>query len=70
LAAPLDDQFRAAAYFALLRDEYPPFGDAAVALIGIAWSITTIIAWAMIILTGDFPQSLYHLGVGALRWST
>jgi len=93
---------RAAAYFALLRDEYPPFGDAeypaslefeapvgardrvsvafriillipqfiAVALIGIAWSITTIIAWVMIILTGDFPSSLYRFGVGALRWST
>jgi hypothetical protein len=95
---------RAAAYFALLRDEYPPFGDAqypaslefaapdgvgarnrlsvafriillipqfiAVALIGVAWSITTIVAWVMIILTGDFPASLYNFGVGALRWST
>lgn len=95
---------RAGAYFALLRDEYPPFGDAeypasfeftdtspdgardrlsvafriillipqfiAVALIGVAWAITTIVAWVMIILTGDFPESLYNFGVGALRWST
>jgi uncharacterized protein DUF4389 len=95
---------RAAAYLTLLRDEYPPFGDAeypaslefaapppdaardrlsvafriillipqfiAVALIGVAWAITTIVAWVMIILTGDFPESLYNFGVGALRWST
>ena len=95
---------RAGAYFTLLRDEYPPFGDGeypaslefealasvgarnrlsvafriillipqfiAVALIGFAWAITTIVAWVMIILTGDFPPSLYNFGVGALRWST
>ena len=92
---------RAAAYLALLRDEYPPFGDAeypasldfesragprdrlsvafrvfllipqfiAVWLIGVAWAITTIIAWVMVILTGRFPLSLYNFGVGALRWS-
>ena len=95
---------RAGAYLTLLRDEYPPFGDAeypaslefealvsdgarnrlsvafriillipqfiAVWLIGVAWAITTIIAWVMVILTGDFPPSLYKFGVGALRWST
>ena len=92
---------RAAAYFALLRDEYPPFGDAeypaalqfeapagprdrvSVALriillipqfialwfVSVAWAITTVIAWVMILLTGDFPSSLYDFGVGALRWS-
>lgn len=93
---------RAAAYLTLLRDEYPPFGDAdypaslvfnepigprdrvsvafrlillipqfiAVWAIGIAWAVTTVVSWVMIILTGDFPPSLYHFGVGALRWST
>jgi Domain of unknown function (DUF4389) len=93
---------RAAAYFALLRDEYPPFGDAeypaslqfespagsrnrlsvafriillipqfiALWFVGVAWAITTLIAWVMIILTGEFPSSLYNFGVGALRWST
>jgi Domain of unknown function (DUF4389) len=93
---------RAAAYLTLLRDEYPPFGDAdypaslqlqipegprnrlsialrlvllipqfiAVWLIGVAWGVTTLIAWVSIILTGDFPESLYRFGVGALRWST
>ncbi len=38
--------------------------------IGVAWAITTLIAWVMIILTGEFPASLYNFGVGALRWST
>lgn len=93
---------RAGAYLTLLRDEYPPFGDAeypaslqieapdgprnrlsiafrlillipqfiAVWVIGIGWAITTLIAWVSIILTGDFPESLYQFGVGALRWST
>lgn len=42
----------------------------AVWLIGVAWGITTFIAWVMVILTGDFPLSLYNFGVGALRWST
>ena len=32
------------------------------------WAITTIIARVMVILTGDFPESLYNFGVGALRW--
>lgn len=93
---------RAAAYLTLLRDEYPPFGDAEYAAslqlslsdaprnrlsiafrlillipqfvalwaIGIAWAVTTLIAWVSIILTGNFPPSLYEFGVGALRWST
>ena len=38
--------------------------------VGVAWAITTLIAWVMVILTGDFPASLYNFGVGALRWST
>lgn len=33
-----------------------------------AWAFTTIIAWFAIVITGDYPQSLYPFGVGALRW--
>jgi len=92
---------RAVAYVALLRDEYPPFGDGpypagmdvappatrnrlavafrlilaiphiiAVWAIGIAWVITTIIAWFAILFTGEYPAGLYRFGVGALRWTT
>jgi hypothetical protein len=42
----------------------------AVWAIGVAWAVTTLIAWVSIILTGDFPEPLYRFGVGALRWST
>jgi Domain of unknown function (DUF4389) len=93
---------RAVAYMALLRDEYPPFGDGlypagvqlqapqgprdrvsvafrlilaiphiiAVWALGIAWAITSLIAWFAILLTGRYPQDLYQFGVGVLRWST
>jgi hypothetical protein len=39
-------------------------------LLSIGWAITTIIAWLSILITGDFPPTLYHYGVGVLRWST
>lgn len=93
---------RAIAYLTLLRDEYPPFGDApysaelilprpteprnkltvafriflaipqliAVACLGLAWGITSIIAWFSILFTGNYPEGLYEFGVGVLRWST
>lgn len=94
---------RAGAYFTLLRDEFPPFGDAdypaalsielpddarrnrwtvafrlilvvphaiAVWALGIAWMITTLAAWCVIIFTGRYPPGLYGFGVGVLRWST
>jgi uncharacterized protein DUF4389 len=93
---------RAIAYLTLLRDEYPPFGDAtypaalvltppavprnrvtvafrlilaipqfiAVGVLGLAWGITTFIAWFAIVFTGDYPRTLYDFGVGVLRWST
>ena len=92
---------RAVAYTALLRDEYPPFGDGtypaglelvqptgrrdrltvafrivlvipqliAVWALGIAWAVTTIIAWFAILFTGRYPERLYHFGVGAFHWS-
>ena len=34
----------------------------------IAWSITAIIAWFIILFTGAYPKSLFDFGVGALRW--
>ena len=93
---------RVVAYAALLRDEYPPFGDGpypvslaigdeaasrdrlsvafrpilviphvlAVWVLGVLWLVATLLAWVAIIATGRFPSSLYHFGVGAMRWST
>jgi hypothetical protein len=92
---------RAVAYTALLRDEYPPFGDGdypasleltesdaprdkltvgfrlllaiphllVLWVIGLAWALTTVIAWFAILFTGRYPEGLYHFGVGALRWN-
>ena len=93
---------RALAYLMLLRDEYPPFGEArypatlmllpreqpadrltvafrfilalphilCVAVLGVAWAVTTLIAWFAILFTGKYPESLYPFGVGVLRWGT
>jgi hypothetical protein len=93
---------RVSAYVALLRDEYPPFGDGpyaveldlpqptgpqdrltvafrpllafphliAIWFIGIAWVLTTLVAWFAILFTGRYPERLYWFGVGALRWTT
>jgi hypothetical protein len=93
---------RASAYVALLRDEYPPFGDKpypvevdipvplaprdrlgvafrpilviphllAIWALGVAWAITTIIAWFAILFTGRYPRALYVFALGAFRWTT
>jgi hypothetical protein len=93
---------RAVSYIALLRDEYPPFGNGdypawlelerpvgprnrltvgfrlilllphalAVWFLGIAWAITSIVAWFAIVFTGEYPLGLYNFGVGVFRWST
>jgi len=37
--------------------------------LGVAWVITTVIAWFSILLTGRFPTRLYEFGVGVLRWN-
>jgi hypothetical protein len=92
---------RAMAYIALLRDEYPPFGEGeypvqvaiaepedernrltvalrifmmiphfiALWLLSVLWLLTTIAAWFAIMLTGNYPVSLYPYGVAVLRWS-
>ena len=90
---------RAVAYFMLLEDKYPPFGDmpypASVEVVDpatrdrltvglrillliphfivfffvlMAWCVTTLIAWFVIVLTASYPAGLYAFGVGALRW--
>ena len=93
---------RAIAYTALLRDDYPPFGEGAypvtldirspensrdrltvafrlilsiphlivVWALGIAWALTTIVAWLSILISGRYPASLYDFAVGVLRWTT
>lgn len=38
-------------------------------VLGIAWAVSTVIAWFAILFTGKFPASLYDFGVGVLRWS-
>jgi hypothetical protein len=92
---------RAGAYLALLRDDYPPFGDGdypttyqvdypvgdrdrvsvglrliyviphAIVLffLNIAWLVTSVMAWFAILFTGAYPESLYHFGVGVMRWN-
>jgi len=42
----------------------------AVWALGVAWGITTVIAWFAILFTGQYPETLYRFGVGVLRWST
>jgi hypothetical protein len=34
----------------------------------LAWWITAMIAWLLILVTGQYPQGLYEFGVGTLRW--
>ncbi len=41
----------------------------AVWLLGIAWAITSFLAWLSILLTGRYPEELYRFGVNVFRWS-
>lgn len=91
---------KAVAYIALLRDEYPPFGEGdypvtyaldfpdaprnrwsvglrifyviphviVLFFLGIAWAITSVIAWFAILFTGSYPEGLYRFAVGVMRW--
>jgi hypothetical protein len=34
----------------------------------IGWCVTTIVAWFLILFTGEYPAGLYEFGVGSLRW--
>ena len=34
----------------------------------LAWSLATIVAWCVIVITGEYPAGLYDFSVGSLRW--
>ncbi|NIQ53629.1 MAG: DUF4389 domain-containing protein [Gammaproteobacteria bacterium] len=38
-------------------------------VLGIAWAFTTAIAWAAILLTGRYPETLYGFAIGVLAWT-
>ena len=38
------------------------------AFLGVAWCLTTIIAWFFLVISGEYPDGLYRFGVGVLRW--
>jgi len=40
------------------------------AFLGLAWWITSVIAWFAILINGEYPQSLYNFGMGVFRWQT
>ena len=40
-----------------------------IALLGLAWGLTSVIAWFAILLTGRFPAALYRFGAGVLQWN-
>lgn len=37
--------------------------------LGIAWGVTSIIAWFVILFTGKYPPSLAEFGVNVMRWT-
>jgi hypothetical protein len=41
----------------------------ALVVVGIVWVLSAIIGWFAILLTGEYPTSLYQFSVGYLRWS-
>lgn len=37
--------------------------------LGVAWFVTSVIAWFSILINGTYPEGLYNFGVGVFRWS-
>ena len=37
-------------------------------LLSIAWWVTSLVAWFVILFTGNYPEGLYDFAVGVLRW--
>ncbi len=35
----------------------------------LAWLLTTVVAWFVILFTGSYPRSLYPFGLGVMRWA-
>ena len=40
----------------------------AMIVLGIAWTVTSIIAWFAILMNDTYPEGLYNFGVGVYRW--
>jgi hypothetical protein len=38
-------------------------------VLGVAWALSTLIAWFAILFTGRYPEPLYAFAVGVLRWN-
>lgn len=38
-------------------------------ILGIGWALTSIVAWFAILLTGNYPPTLYRFACGMLRWN-
>jgi len=38
-------------------------------VLGVAWALSTLIAWFAILFTGRYPEPLYGFAVGVLRWN-
>jgi hypothetical protein len=34
----------------------------------LAWCVTSIVAWVVILFTGTYPPGFYQFGLGAMRW--
>ncbi len=62
---PAGDRDRVSVGFRLLL-AIPHF--VALFFVTVAWALTTLVAWVMILVTGEYPRGLYEFGVGALRW--
>jgi hypothetical protein len=39
-------------------------------VLGIAWVVTTVVAWFAILFTGKYPRTLYDFAIDVFRWST
>ena len=37
-------------------------------LLALAWWVTALLAWLLILFTGNYPPGLYDFGAGTLRW--
>jgi hypothetical protein len=38
-------------------------------LLGIAWGVTTAVAWVLILFTGRYPETLYGFAIGVFAWT-
>ena len=38
-------------------------------VLGVAWAVTTAVAWVVILFTGRYPETLYGFALGVLSWA-